>query len=72
LATSPGLGSFTVEVNGTFGSQPVRLTAVPVTDNSNTIRFQGTIGHHDVTGTIGSAKKTGADNEATATFTVTR
>jgi hypothetical protein len=69
--TSLSLGSFTVDIDGTFGSQRVRLTAVPVTDNSNTIRFQGTVGHHHVTGSIGSPKKTGASNEATATFTVT-
>ena len=69
--TSLSLGSFTVDIDGTFGSQPVRFTAVPISSNSNTIRFQGTIGHHHVTGTIGSATKTGASNEATATFTVT-
>jgi hypothetical protein len=68
---SPSLGSFTVNVAGTWGSRPVRFTAEPGKDNSSSIHFQGTVGQHHVTGSVGPPRKAGASNEATATFTVT-
>lgn len=67
---SLSLGSFTVDIDGTWGSQPVRFTAEPGKDNTSSIRFQGTVGQHHVNGSIGRLRNAGATNEATATFTV--
>jgi hypothetical protein len=77
LAVSPDLRSslagsptgFNVKVDGTYGSQPVHLTASLALTQANALHFDGTIGPHHVTGTVWP-KGNGA-NTAVATFVVT-
>jgi hypothetical protein len=69
--SSANLSSFTVDADGTFGSQAVRIIAGPAPASSNTISFHGTIGHHHVTGSVRPGVSHGTHGKATATFTVT-
>ena len=65
------LSTFTFDVDGTLGSQNVRLIIGPPSrNNPNSIAFHGTIGNHHVTGSVTATPAHGASNKATATFTV--
>lgn len=69
--TSANLSSFTVDADGTFGSQLVRFVAGPASASANTITFHGTVGHHHVTGSVRPGTSHATHGEATARFTVT-
>jgi hypothetical protein len=71
LASLKNVSAFTVDVDGTFGSQAVRFVAGPAPANANTITFHGTVGHHHVTGSLRPGASHETHGKATATFTVT-
>jgi hypothetical protein len=70
--TGTGLANASVDVRGTYGAQPVHMTApFSVSQaNLNSIAFSGTIGRYHVTGTV---RPTGGSpsNTAQASFVVT-
>jgi hypothetical protein len=69
--SSANLSSFTVDADGTFGSQAVRIIAGPAPASATTITFHGTVGPHHVTGSVRPGVSHGTHGKATATFTVT-
>jgi hypothetical protein len=70
LLTSGLATTATVDVDGRFGSQPVRFVVGPEPVSSTTVHFHGTVGPHHVTGSVRPSQGRGARNRATATFTV--
>lgn len=64
------INTLTFDADGTFDSQKVRFIVGPDPDNSNTIKFHGTVGRHKVTGSLRLLPAHGASGKATATFTV--
>jgi hypothetical protein len=60
-----------VDIDGTYGSQKVRFVAGSPSEASETITFHGTVGRHDVSGSIRPFTEHGATEKATAAFTVT-
>jgi hypothetical protein len=70
-AALENLTTFTFDVEGTLGSQDVRVIVGPPTrHNPNSITFHGTIGNHHVAGSVPATSAHGSSNKATATFTV--
>jgi hypothetical protein len=64
------ISTLTFDADGTFDSQKVRFIVGPDPDNSSTITFHGTVGAHDVAGSLRLWPAHGASGKATATFTV--
>ena len=64
------LTTVTFDVDGTLGSQNVRVIVGPRRRNPNSIAFHGTIGDHQATGPVTATPAQGASSKATATFTV--
>ena len=71
ISSLSNISTLTFDANGSFDSQKVRFIVGPDPDNSTTIRFHGTVGRHDVLGSLRLMPAHGARGEAIATFTVT-
>jgi hypothetical protein len=70
-ATTTSSGPITfAQVDGTYGSRPVRVTVTAPSRSSDTSDFQGTVGDLSVSGSVQS--KSWSSDKATATFTVTK
>jgi hypothetical protein len=61
---------FTVDIDGTFGTEHVTGTASSSETRPNILFFMGAVGRHHVAGTVRPIQH-GASNKATAKFTVT-
>jgi hypothetical protein len=62
---------FPFEVDGEYGSLGVHATTTALSPHARTIDFEGTIGHHHITGTIGPVEHHhGISGTATIHFTV--
>jgi hypothetical protein len=70
-ASLRNIKTLTIDADGTFDAQKVRFIVGPDPDNSNTVKFHGTVGRHKVTGSVRPSAAHGTNGKATATFTVT-
>ena len=66
------LGTQLARVQGTFGHRPVNVELVAPVSAPASVSFHGTIGDVKVSGTFSRPSRKGANNTATASFTVTK
>jgi hypothetical protein len=71
IAGLRNLASAKAHIDGTYGSQKVRFVAGTTSQSSQKITFHGTVGPHDVSGSVRLLGEHGDSGKATATFTVT-
>ncbi len=74
-ATTPGSApgiTATFLVTGSFGTQPVHVTATIDPQHPDELAFSGTVGNLNVTGTVNELQEKGTTGTATASFNVTK
>lgn len=70
LASLFAASKLSLKITGTYGSDQVRATATPISNNSNELGFSGTVGPHHVSGGITGESQRGNTTSVTAHFTV--